>query len=163
MSGGGSAGAGKSESEGGGMSDDFYIWLEQISGQLFTEITPLRRDLIGQMEAALRGETEGGMIPIVSRAVESARQAASRTEQATTEEMARTGLSGTPFGASILNQTKQQGEQAGWQAETDILSQLLGMVPNYTLGLGQTATMPGAPGYSESRGGEFSLSGEGGK
>lgn len=155
----GSAGAGKSESAGGGMSDDFYIWLETIAAELYKESKPLRHDFISTLESALKGETEGGMIPIASNAVESARQAASRTEQATTEDLARTGLSGTPFGASILSQTKQQGEQAGWQAETDILQQLINMIPNYTLGLGQTATMPSAPGYSESRGGEFSLGG----
>jgi hypothetical protein len=148
----------KGRSETAGMGEDFYGQLAAMVTQLFKETTPLRQDLIGQMEAALRGETEGGMIPVISRAVESARQAASRTEQATTDELARTGLSGTPFGASILGQTRAQGEQAATQTETNILQQLIAGVPNFVLGQGQTAMGAGASagGASESKTGGMS-------
>lgn len=135
---------GGSKSETQGMNQGFYNVLAGMITQLFEETTGLRSDLIGQMEAALRGETGGGMVPVISSAVESARQAASRTERATTEELARTGLSGTPFGASILGQTRAQGEQAATQTETNILQQLIAGVPNFVLGQGQTALSAGA-------------------
>ncbi len=146
----GSYGGAKSETQ--GMREEFYVFLEQVAKQLFEEITPLRQDFISTLEGALRSEPEGAMVPIVAQAVESAKQASSRTEQATTEELSRTGLSGTPFGASILGQVKQQGEQAGSMAETNILQQLINAIPNYTLGLGQTATMPGTGGAATSSG-----------
>ena len=158
MGGGGGTTAGKSEDQ--GMGRDWYEFLEFMGRQLFAETTPLRQDLIGQMEAALSGEVEGGMIPLISRAVESTRQAASRTEQATTDELARTGLSGTPFAEAILGQTRQQGEQAATQAETNIIAQLMSGIPAFVLGQGQAMTMPGQPGYGESS--EFSMWGQGG-
>lgn len=136
-----------------GMSEEFYDWLAAVAGEVYEDISPLRRDLIGQMESALEGDVSGGMIPILSKAVESSKQAASRTQQATTEELSRTGLTGTPFGAAVLGQTKQQGEQAGATAETNILQQLISAIPDYTLGLGQTATVPGVGGAGTGKSG----------
>ncbi len=153
----GSSGMGKSEKE--GISGSGYDLLTQMAQQIFQETTPVRREFIGQLESALAGETEGGMVPVISRAVESARQAASRTERATTEELARTGLSGTPFGASILGQTRAQGEQAATQTETNILSQLIAGIPNFVLGQAQTATSAISGAGGASRSGEFSMSG----
>ena len=143
---------GGSKTGGAGVGEDFYDWLATTAVQLYSEISPLRKDFIGTLEAALRGETEGGMIPIISRAVESAKQAASRTEQATTEELSRTGLSGTPFGASILGQARQQGEQAGSTAETNILQQLIAGIPSFALGQSQMSTLTGTGGESAGKG-----------
>ncbi len=146
-----------------GMGQKFYDWLTGMAMDLSQEITPLRQDLIGQMQAALQGDVSGGMIPILSKAVESSKQAASRTQQATTSELARTGLTGTPFGAAVLGQTKQQGEQAGATAETNVLQQLLSAIPTYTLGQSTLGTsgISGAGGrtWSES----FGTGGGGGK
>lgn len=147
---------GGSKSETAGMSEEFYDWLGAVAGELYEEITPLRRNFISTLEGALRGEAEGGMVPVVAQAVESAKQASSRTERGTAEELARTGLSGTPFGASILSQTRAQGEQAGSMAETNILQQLINAIPNFTLGLGQTATMPSAGGGTQASGKDMS-------
>ncbi len=158
----GSAAATGSKADKPGMGQSFYDWLQSTAAELIAEVTPLRTELIGQMEAALKGDVSGGMIPILSKAVESAKQAASRTQQATTSELARTGLTGTPFGAAILGQTKQQGEQAGATAETNILQQLLSAIPNYVLGQTTLGTSGVAGAGQRATSESFGTSGGGG-
>jgi len=91
----------------------------------------------GMLESALKGQGSAGNIPIIQQAVERSKQAASQSLAGTSDDLARSGLAGTPFGQAIMAQTQQQGNQAAARTETDMLSQLIAQVPAF---LAQNAT-----------------------
>jgi hypothetical protein len=85
----------------------------------------------GMLESALKGQGSAGNIPIIQQAVERSKQATSQTLAGTSDDLARSGLAGTPFGQAIMAQTQQQGNQAAARTETDLLSQLIAQVPAF--------------------------------
>jgi len=104
--------------------------LDQIMS-LVGGVQPVTSGYGNMLESALKGEATGATVPIIQQAVERSRQAGSRALQGTTDELARTGLAGTPFGQSILSQTRQQGAQAASQAGTDVMTQLIAQIPAF--------------------------------
>jgi len=126
--------------------------LAGLAEQFATETTGARTGLLDAMQEVL---TSGGSsIPIVSQAVESSKQAASRATTQTTEDLARGDMLGTPFGEAILASTRQQGEQSATQAGQQLAQQIFAMIPNFILGQGQTALggLAGAiPGMSKTK------------
>ena len=104
---------------------------------------------------------EGGVqIPIIAQAQEQQRRAASQAMRGTQEEMARTGLAGTPFGQMIEAQQRQAGAQAVQGVESNIIQQMLSMIPGYTQGQ-STAIMGATPGLREQSSKGWSAQGPG--
>jgi len=106
-------------------------------------------------EAFQRG---GGIqVPIIAQAVEATRRAGSTAQRGTEEELARTNLTGTPFGQNILASGRREGELAASNVQTDIMKSLFNMIPNFALGQSQTALS----GLSGAVGGNVSGKGKG--
>jgi hypothetical protein len=129
-----SAGGGKGSSDTSSPAADKLAGLAQ---QFATETGGLRTGLIDSMNEVLT--TGGSTIPIISAAIEKSKQAASNATQQTEEQLAREGLSGTPFGAQVLAGTRQQGEQAAAQTSQSLAQQLFSQIANFVLGQSQSA------------------------
>ena len=113
--------------------------LAHIANAFFQQTTPLRHELTSQMEEALKTGGIGARIPIITRAVESSKRATSSALRGTGEELARTGLRGTPFGENIMAGTRMEGELRTSQIPTDMVAQFLTQIPNFVLGAANTA------------------------
>lgn len=127
-------GGGKSS---GKQTDPTGLALASIAKGFNKEIGGLRRDLISQLNEVLT--TGGSRLPLFSQAEEQSRLASSNALRQTEGDLYRQGLAGTPFGASIMGQTRQQGEQAVSSTHNAILQQLFNMIPNFVLGQSQAA------------------------
>lgn len=102
--------------------------------QLFGETKGLRDALAGQFESLLKTGGTQATIPIIGQAMETSKQATSQSLRQTEEQLAQQGLSGTPFGASILANQRTAGNIAGSQIPTQINQEMLKMIPQYLLG-----------------------------
>lgn len=112
--------------------------LERFLGEFKTQSRPVREELFSQIAEALRTGGVGARLPIAMKSVEATKSAASNALTKTGESLASSGLAGTPFGESILANTRMQGELAVGQAPIDIANQFIGMAPNLVVGSGQT-------------------------
>ena len=90
------------------------------------------------LSSMARGGSQA-QVPMIAKAVEASKQATSKATQGLDAEMARAGLSGTPFGIMMKNNARQSGSLATSQIPTNIAQQILAMIPNFILGQGQTA------------------------
>lgn len=138
-----SLGGGKESSE-SSTSSPAADALATLATTFAKETTGLRQDLISQLTDALQtGETKTSK-SITTQAVQSSLKAASDTRAETQAENARTGLSGTPFGTSLLSSVMQQGVTAAKGAEAtmknQVYNQALQSALNFVLGQSQTAT-----------------------
>lgn len=129
-----SVGGGKSS---GSQKDPAATALANIAQQFAGETTPLRTGLISAFSQILSGQ--GTRLPVVSQAMESSRQAGSKATSDTSNELARMGLAGTPFGERVLSESRSGANQSTSQAGSNAIMQLFSMIPNFTLGQGQTA------------------------
>jgi len=111
--------------------------LGKIAKQFFAETTPLRQETISQFLEALTTGGVGARIPIISKAQEQSRQATSNTLRGTDQQLAQSGLAGTPFGENIRAQTLQQGQQATAMVPIDIINQMLTQIPGFVTGSNQ--------------------------
>jgi hypothetical protein len=157
-------GGGKGRSR-GSQSDPAAATLAKLGEQFTEETAGIRTGLIDQMQEILT--TGGTNLPIISQAVEGTRRASSKALRGTEEELARTGLSGTPFGERIEAEQRTTGDIAAATTKTDIVKQLFSMIPNFVLGQSQTALsgLSGAVGGNvsargSSKGARGSLSGK---
>ena len=107
--------------------------LEQYAGQFFQETTPMRQELIGQFEEILKTGGAQAQVPIIAKAVESSKKAASDTVAQTEASLAQKNLSGTPFGESIMARTRQNANQAPSQVGPQMAMQFLQQIPSFTL------------------------------
>jgi len=118
--------------------------LAALASQFARETAPVRNTLLADMESVLKGGNFRANQPIIGKAVESSMQAASRARRETSDELARTGLAGTPFGVGELAKVIQEGEQKtsqiAPQMQYDINNLLLQMIPNFILGQASNAT-----------------------
>lgn len=104
----------------------------QIANQLFSESTPVRQELFKQI---LEGLQTGGVqakIPIIQSALESSRVAQSNTMKGIDENLATSGLSGTPFGARTRAEAQEAGNQQIGQIPTNIIRDFLSVAPGYS-------------------------------
>lgn len=101
----------------------------KLAQGLFQETAPLRSEMFGQFLEGLRTGGIGAQIPIIQRAIEQSRLATSNTMRQIDEQMATSGVAGTPFGQSVRAGALMQGAQAESQVPTNILQQFLAMVP----------------------------------
>ena len=153
-----SIGGGKSS---GSQSDPTGAALAKLATQFATETSGLRTGLISQLSSAMNGKPTGSQVPIISQAVESSRQAGSQAMQSTNDELARTGLVGTPYGQGILEQGKITANQNASNAGTQATQALYNMIPNFVLGTGQSALsgLSGAVGSNVSGSGKSTKAG----
>ena len=112
--------------------------LSQLAIEFANETKGVRTGLLDSMQEVL--STGGSNIPIISRSVEASRQAGSQATQQTQEELARSGLAGTPFGASILADQRQQSAQNVAGTQQQLAQAIFQMIPSYVLGQSQTST-----------------------
>lgn len=129
---GGSSGARASEKT----SNQALINMAQ---QFAGETQGIRRELISQFANVLKTGGSQATIPIIGKAVEASKQATSQSLRQLDEELARTGLAGTPFGVAAKGQATTAGNLATSQVPTNIIQQFLQMIPNFILGQGQQA------------------------
>jgi hypothetical protein len=167
MSGGGALQAGHSKSEQrGGTQEGASQLAMQMANQFFGETGPLRQDFTSLLQNALTGDTAtAARLPIVASAMEASRKQGAQAMAGTEEELARTGLAGTPFGENIRSNTRANQEFQTSQIPSQFLGQLLNMIPGYVQGQGQTA-MGVLPGLTYQKGDSWAhnwgMSGQGG-
>ena len=111
--------------------------LADIATQLFAETSPLRNDLISQFSELLNTGGVGAQVPIISQALESVKRASATNLEDLDEELARTGLAGTPFGAGIRSEAQTSASIKASQIPTDFARQFLQLIPSFVLGQGQ--------------------------
>jgi len=111
--------------------------LAKLAEGFAQETTGARQGLLKAMEDVLA--TGGTNVPIISSSIDASRRASSNALKATNEDLARTGLAGTPFGENIRAGQTQEGQLAS-AAEGEKLAQaIFQMIPNLVLGQGQNA------------------------
>ncbi len=122
-------------------------YLEPAASAMLGNVQPLNAEFSKQLLEGLRTGGVGAQIPIISKAVEESKRALSGTLQGIEAEMARTGLSGTPFGTRQKAETKRAGEYATSQIPTNYIAELLKLIPGW---VGQKeATAIGALGTAD--------------
>lgn len=119
---------------GGGRGDQASATQARLSEEYFELLRPLLELFTSQGVEALQTGGVGARIPIVQRAVEGTRVAASQAERQTTESLAQAGLAGTPFGENILATQRTQAGLGEQSQLNQILMQFIGQLP----GFGQT-------------------------
>lgn len=82
--------------------------------------------------------TVGPQVPIIQRSVEASRRAGSQAQRGTTEELARTGLAGTPFGETIRAGGEREAAFQTSQIAPNMMMQFMGMLPNFLSSILQT-------------------------
>lgn len=115
------------------------IALVSLAKQLFGETEGLRTGINDLFSSILKTGGSQATTPIISNAVEASQRATSKTLAQTDEELARTGLAGTPFGANTRAGVLQEGNLSTSQIGPQIAMSLLQMIPGYLTGGLQTA------------------------
>jgi hypothetical protein len=111
--------------------------LGKIAQRFFGETTPLRRELIGQYEEGLTTGGVGARMPIISKSQEASRRATSNTLAGLDQQLAQSGLAGTPFGVQQRTEAEQRGRYATSQIPTQIVGQMLAQIPGFVTGSNQ--------------------------
>ena len=123
---------------GGGGGDQASATQARLSEEYFEMLRPLLELLSSQGVEALQTGGVGARIPIIQRAVEGTRVAASQAETRTTESLAQAGLMGTPFGENILAGQRTQAGLGEQSQLNQILMQFISQLPSFgTTGAGQ--------------------------
>ena len=122
-------GGGKKENS--SQTDD----LGQYARLLFNETARLRNELTAQGLEALQTGGISARLPIIARALEASKSAASQSRQQTIDSLARSNLAGTPFGQAILAQQEIQGNQHTADIPTQYASNVIGLIPQYITAL----------------------------
>ena len=143
---------GKQRSTGVTGADVLPFFEEQIQPGL----DPVQTQLFQQIGEALRTGGVGAQIPIIQQAVSQSRSALGTSLQQSSDELARTGLLGTPFGQRQLAGQRQAGEQQIAGIPTQGAQQLIGQAPQLVQGLLQAllGSLAGA-GKQRARAGPF--------
>ncbi len=109
-------------------------------------LEPLANELIPQITESLRTGGVGARLPIARQGVEAARSASSRAVTGTSESLAQSGLSNTPFAEAILGLTRQRGEQTTAAVPINIAKSFSDLASSLITGGG--AISIGGPGIS---------------
>lgn len=126
-------------------------------GKRFTsgQSEDVRSGLLTAMQEVL--STGGSNIPIISRTIDASRSASSRALMETEQDLAQSGLAGTPFGENILATQRQKGEVGAAQVGESLAQNIFNMISQFILGQGQLgvgALTGGLPGMTTTRGTE---------
>jgi hypothetical protein len=131
MGGGGKGGGGSTQTSGSAA-------LEAIAKQINEEITPVRQEFTKQLQEALTTGGVGARLPLVQSMTEQAGKATSDTLKQVTDQLSQSGMIKSPYGQRILADTALSGEYAKKSIPSSVVQQLLSVLPNYTLGTGNT-------------------------
>ena len=82
-----------------------------MAERAFGAIEPVREQLGAQIGEALRTGGVGAQLPIIQQAVEQSRAATANTLSGQRQELARSGLTDTPFASTALAGTELKGNQ----------------------------------------------------
>lgn len=106
-----------------GKSNQYPEQLGDIANSLWKTV----KQPVGKASNLLSSTITGGplgmtgpILPLISKAVESSKAASQQTLTQAGEGMARTGMSGTPYGENILFNLMQQGGQQASQIPIDL-------------------------------------------
>lgn len=113
---------------------------EGFAKELQEQSRPLRQELFTQLLEGLQTGGVGAQIPIIQRSVEQSRVAGSNSLRQLDEQLALSGLAGTPFGERSRAETVRLNEQNTASIPTNIVQQFIGQAPSLVTGTGQTAT-----------------------
>jgi len=148
---GGSYGQGKSK-----QSSEAASMLQKLAKSLLEESSQLRETLASTLEGLISNKGATGFTDIFpDAAMETSKRQTSVAARDAERELAKMGLSGTPYGAGIVSNIKAEGGQnmANIQAQYDLESKtrqqnlfqtLLSLATQYTTG--QTGTAVGGLG-----------------
>lgn len=109
--------------------------LGQMARALFNETSALRKEYQGQSLEALKTGGIGAQIPIIARALEASKSAASQSRQQTVDSLSRSNLAGTPFGQAILAQQEIQGNQHTADIPTQYAQSFISQIPSFITAL----------------------------
>jgi len=115
--------------------------LTSMAKDMYGMSRPVQQEASTQALQALRGGPLGmtaAISPLINQAVESNKLASAQTQARAGDEMARYGLTGTPFGQNVLQNMRQSGEMSLARIPTDMA------YDNYWKTLG--SLLPGALG-----------------
>lgn len=129
--------------------------LSSMARALFNQTAGLRKEYTNQSLEALKTGGITAQIPIIARALEHSRRAQSQSRQTTTDNLARTGLVGTPFGQSILAQQEITGNQQIADIPTNYAQSFINQIPNFV----STMTGQGIQGQGQASSNEVQLYG----
>lgn len=123
----------------GGSDSDAMGRLVDLAETFAGETAGTREALFGMGEELITTGGIGANIPLINRALERTRLASSTAQQGTEANLARTGLTGTPFGQNILAEGARAGEMAAANVPTDFYANTLNLITNAMLGQGTQA------------------------
>lgn len=124
--------AGSGGGKGGGNANNDT--LANLSKSLFDETDPIRKDLLSQGEQGLSTGGVGALLPVISRAVESSKDALSNTLQDTQARLGTTGLAKSPYGQAILANTEREGNARTADIGPNMTMSFLSMLPSFITG-----------------------------
>lgn len=110
---------------------------------MFNETAGLRKEFTNQWLEALRTGGISAQLPMIARAVEASKGQLSQDLQATSENLAKHRLVGTPFGQSILSQGRILGGQQIANIPTSYAQNSINMIPSFLAAMTGTS-MSGA-------------------
>ena len=124
--------------------------------QIEPGLDPVQTQLFSQISEALRTGGVGAQIPIIQQAVSQSQAALGTSLQQSGDELARSGLAGTPFAARALGEQRRAGAQQIAGIPTQGAQQLIGQAPQIVTGLLQAllGSLAGA-GKQRARAGPF--------
>jgi hypothetical protein len=130
-------GKGKTDIDTSYLKDAIALGREQfgLAKELWGITKPAQQAVTTQALETLRGGPTGqigAIAPLISRSVEAHKRAAGQQQAQAAEEMARYGLTGTPFGQNILQSMAQeaafQESQISPQMAYDFYNKMLGLL-----------------------------------
>lgn len=123
--------------------------LVPASQGILSQVGGVAQEFFGQMLEMLQTGGVGAQAPIISRALESSKQATSTAMRQTEEGLAQRGLAGTPFGERILAGQRATGAAETSRVPTDIATAFMSLIPQAIGGAQQTGISGLAAGRTE--------------
>lgn len=117
--------------------------LSSLARSLFNQTAGLRKEYTAQGLEALKTGGISAQLPMIARAVEASKGQLSQDLQATSDDLAKHRLVGTPFGQSILSQGRILGGQQIANIPTNYAQNTINMIPNFIAAMTGTS-MSGA-------------------
>lgn len=123
--------------------------LVPASQGILSQVGGVAQEFFGQMLEMLQTGGVGAQAPIISRALESSKQATSTAMRQTEEGLTQRGLAGTPFGERILAGQRATGAAETSRVPTDIATAFMSLIPQAIGGAQQTGISGLAAGRTE--------------
>lgn len=122
------------------VSSPYASTLGSMGKQEFKIAQPLLQTLGSQFLEALRTGGVNSFLPWITRALDASRQSASQGIQSLRQNLARTGLGGSSFGQSEIDQAQMQAGESANQTPAQMVMQFIQGAPGFAQGLASDAT-----------------------